>query len=58
MPGLALYDGILVGQMDLEKNFDPGEEIQRQLVWSYPKDLWPHRLTCAGVDFPLPGPSR
>jgi len=55
---LALYDGIVVGQMDLEKNFDPGEEIQRQLVWSYPKDLWPHRLTCAGVDFPLQGPSR
>ena len=58
LPGLALYEGILVGQVDLQKNFDPGEEIERKLAWSYPEGRWPHRLTCAGVDFPLPGPSK
>jgi hypothetical protein len=58
LPGLALYDGIVVGQVDLQKNFDPGEVIERKLAWSYPQDRWPHRLTCAGVDFPLPGPSK
>lgn len=58
LPGLSLYYGIVVGQMDMQKNFDPGEEIERKLAWTYPEDRWPNRLTCAGVHFPLPRPSK
>jgi len=40
--------------MDTTDQLDPGEKLERRLIFSYPWDRFPTRLACGDVVIPLP----
>jgi len=56
LPGIVTHDMSLGYPSDFprEPQMDPGEAINRRLIYPYPVGQSPTRLRCAPMDFPLP----
>jgi hypothetical protein len=44
--------------VDLAEAIDPGQERTRQLIFEYPKEQHPSRLTCGSIALPIPKPPK
>jgi hypothetical protein len=55
LPGLIDRDAAINALADKVESYDPGEERGRRLIYSYPGDGFPTRVSCAHATFPLPG---
>ena len=56
VPGIVTHDMAMGYPSDMPRQpqLDPGESIDRRLIYAYPKGQSPTRLRCEPMVFPLP----